>query len=223
MIGYELFQSNKRKFGGSLIYLRKELQPIRNDLDDDFCCVVFRPNKESIMAVVSCYVSPNNVNAPQQLNRINDYTDGLINAYNNIRVIIYGDFNHKIRNQFSGYKKFCPNWTYKSGLRMSITDLFMHASNMNIEKMIGLEDYSNNACYGSSDHRLMGLRVDIPIESSRKRIKLPPKVNRLRQLDCLLVDKVFPAREFFQQMEDVITLEEIEVTYPIPPISTHQK
>ena len=59
MTGYNIFQSERRKFGGTIIYLRKDLEPIKTDSGQDFASVIFRPNKDSIVAIVACYVSPN--------------------------------------------------------------------------------------------------------------------------------------------------------------------
>ena len=38
--------------------------------------------------------------------------------------------------------------------------------------------FSNNATFASSDHRLMALRIDIPVNSNRRKYDVPSKLSR---------------------------------------------
>ena len=171
MQGYEGYHSPKSHCGGAAIYVRKDLQVVKKDTGLEFVSVVTRPNKESIICFMACYISPNKGNQGLQiLDRIETYAKKIEEAYSNITINIFGDFNHFLKKQFSNYTKKFPNWTYRNYRgNTTITDMFLTRNNSNEEPKSWLEDYSNNSCFGSSDHRLLTLKIDVPKSSSRNR------------------------------------------------------
>ena len=87
---------------------------------------------------------------------------------------MFGDFNRNIDKYFPNFFKYTLDWTYKrdenENIR-TITDFFVVKNNSNVTPKIILKDHSNNATFAHSNHRLMSIRMDIPMQTERKSTK----------------------------------------------------
>ena len=55
---------------------------------------------------------PKDPNYCQSLLKMDEFAENIINAYKNLVKIVFGDFNSRIGNNFSGFKKPFPDWTF---------------------------------------------------------------------------------------------------------------
>ena len=184
--GYQLTKSVLRNFGGSLLYIRGDMLIIKSESLGDAVVTLIKPNPESIVCVVAIYISPNDDNYANSVNKVEEYLNAIVAAYQNISVVVFGDFNHKADSAFQGYKRNFPQWTFQGRTR-TVTDMFLTKSNATNSETPTLEEYSDNATFASADHRLLALRLRIPVNSMRMKVTLPKVTERLKEMENILL------------------------------------
>ena len=185
---------------------------IKVDSEDNFCIAFIKPNKFSMLCCAYTYISPNDrTNYKPTLEKIN--------KYNNITIVVYGDFNRKLGNRFPDFTRLTLDWTYQKDGNQNIrtvTDFFMYKNNANKCLRANLEENSNRTTFASSDHRLMALRVDIPIQTERKKYKIPTKLTRGKYIDNILKNTNDP-KKFFGIIDSEQTTKTVTFKVPIVP------
>ena len=117
-------------------------------------------------------------------------------AYQNLSIIIFGDFNHRADSAFMGYTRSFPNWTCE-GRSRTVTDMFLTRTSFPGGISPNLEDYSDNATFANSDHRLLGLRTRIPTNPMRMKVSIPKVSARLQEMEDALYSRK-TRRPFFR-------------------------
>ena len=114
LAGYNIIQSENKHCAGTIIYIRKDLIITKHEEGENFCAALIRPNKESLVCCIAVYISPNDrAKYKLTLDKINTLVQGILMAYKNITIVIFGDFNRKLKDQIEGFQKFTASWTYK--------------------------------------------------------------------------------------------------------------
>ena len=220
MPGYQLTKSTLRNFGGALLYIRGDMLILKTDSLGDTVITLFQPNREAIVCAVATYVSPNDKAYTNTIARIEDYLAMIAQAYQNLSIIIFGDFNHRADSAFTGYTRNFPSWTCQ-GRSRTVTDMFLTRTTFHSGIAPTLEDYSDNSTFANSDHRLMGLRTRIPVNSMRIKVLIPKVTERLKEMENILAHSREPD-VFFKNLRVL----EPKIEYfkaPIPPFKFAQE
>ena len=141
-----------------------------------------------------------------------NYTDFLKQAYNGLKIIIFGDLNLKKLHLRRGTRKYSHDWSFNRGGLYSVTDYYL-CMGPGEETLVAPE----NACFSNADHRMMKLSLQVNWETTRKRKKLESKQSRMRQA-VEAIDKARDASDFIRMMKVNSEPKFINVTMTVPKL-----
>ena len=81
---------------------------LKTDTLGDTVVTLFQPNREAIVCAVATYVSPNDKAYASTIAKLEDYLALISQAYQNLSIIILGDFNHRADSAFMGIHQKLP-------------------------------------------------------------------------------------------------------------------
>ena len=135
--------------------MRKNLHLIKFDVGYDFCALIPRPKKESI--VIICNLSPKKKfteKTLEQRKHMHIYVKQVKTASSNIKVIIFSDLNHK-RITSRDFLSFFLAGIFKA---IMMIDQLLILSNASVQLKVHLVDFSSDSYFSSANHRLISVR-----------------------------------------------------------------
>ena len=210
--GYNKTQSPVESTGGVAIYTHRNLLVVKTDIMKDMVVVFIRTDKYSLLILINVYVNPIRTDKKEFMENLKDYIGFLRQAYNQVKIVIFGDFNRKRVKVRGGIRVHTHDWTFRRGNTRSRTDFFL-CDGPGSETL----GHPEPTCFANGDHRLLTLETNIDWTTQRNKRKVPSRKDRMEQGKQALLDHT-TAEGFFAEMEKGKEEKLIKVSMIIPKL-----